>query len=608
MNKTVNNIVNVVLSARTKKPAEFEFKVGSRDFVLYPNGEVWRRKNGRDTKLKYFNREGRWVTDIGRPALVLKDMATRLNRRLEVMAPKGKRGTKIKLPEGAKPTPVKKPKEKIDRISSRKKIRPLAEGLRVSKSLVKRLSKLGLSGIEVAGSIRRKSPTVGDIDAMAIGNVNVVKDASGFEYIKGKDKSITFMFKGHQVNLYAYKKSFYGAMLLFLTGPGEFGIIIRRNAKRKGFKLNQYGLWDEKEKKVAGRTEEGIFKKLGMEYKPPEKREKYKDSGIKKKPKQISWTKLRKDGNTYINTLTEEQLVEVLDKAADKYYHTAKPLITDAIFDLVWDELKLRNPKHSRLKKVGAPVKKKGKVKLPFYMGSLDKLKPHTADKWIEKNMGPYVISDKMDGLSLGIHREGSVTKLYTRGDGRQGQDISHLVPFLEKYKKLPANLPDGFQARAEIEMPEAVFKKYFPGGKNARNQVSGLIGQKQIDPKHIRLMEIIAYEVISPAMIPSKQIATLKKLKFNVVFCLKVNKLSSGSLSGFLKKRKAKSKFMIDGLVVYQDVIAKKIASGNPKHAIAFKSIEHEQIVRAEIEKIEWQLSKHGYLKPVAIIREPGT
>ncbi len=312
----------------------------------------------------------------------------------------------------------------------------------------------------------------------------------------------------------------------------------------------------------------------------------------------ISWTMLKKNPVTYLKTLSVEQLVQIIDQASDAYYNTEKTLISDIIFDKVWDELKRRDPKNPRLKKVGAPVRKMGKVKLPFYLGSLDKLKPENADKWIENNPGPYVISDKMDGLSLGISQEKG-TKLYTRGNGREGQDISHLVPYLVKYKKIPARIPEGMQIRAEIEMKESVFKKYFPEGKNARNQVSGLINQKNIDPNIIKTMEIIAYEIIRPAMTPSAQLKKLKALKFQTTNFTQVKSMSSSSLSNYLKIRKSKSHYAIDGLVIYRDIKAPRIRSGNPKHAVAFKMMSENDIVSAKVLEVIWTPSKHRYLKP---------
>lgn len=605
-NRIVANVVNEVLSAPVKRPKEYVFTVGPKEYVLYPNGDIWLRKKGEAKKLKFSFNGTIWLTQKGRPALVIKDLTKKLKRRLDILAPKANRGTKTKLPKGAKPTPPKTPKVKVDRISSRKKNRPYKEVIKVAQRLVKVLEDLGLTGIVIAGSLRRKEPVVGDIDLMARGRLSLLKNQEKIDIIKGREKSITFMFEGHQVNLYAYKRSYAGGMLLFLTGPGTYNIALRSKAKKMGFKLSQYGLF-EGDDNIASRSEKGIFKKLGLVYKEPEfrgKKEKKSKMGVEK----ISWPKLRKDADNYIKLLDEDQLAEVIRKASKAYYNTGKAIIPDVIFDRVWDRLKKINPKHPQLRQVGAPVERKmGKVKLPFYMGSLNKLKEATADKWFANNPGPYVVSDKMDGISLGIDVEEEI-KCYTRGNGYQGQDLSHLVPHLQKYKKIPKKLPRGLQVRCEVEMTEAAFKKYFPKDKNARNTMSGLINQKSIEPALVKRMDVIAYEVIKPALKPSDQFKRLEALGFTVAPWRRVKEVSSDSLSRYLKKRKAKSKHAIDGLVVYVDEKRPRIKGDNPKHARAYKPVSEQQVVQAEIEKVEWQISKHGYLKPVLIIKEVGS
>ena len=593
MNPVVAQIVNEVIA---KKPEdEYPFRAANKGYVLYPNGEIWRRRGDRDIKKKFTFNGTIWVTEKGRPALIIKDLTTKLQKELKRIAPSTKRTLKTKLPKGAKPTPTRTPK-KIDRISSRKKARPHAEVMKQAMRLGKELSKLGLKEILIAGSLRRGDRIVGDIDLMAIGDITKVK--GNYEVIKGREKSVTFMYNGHQVNLYSYKKAYAGAMLLFLTGPGEYGVILRRKAKQQDMLLNQYGLWDRDKKTLfAAKTEKAIYKKLGIAYKEPELRSKYREKkvGVEK----VDWSKLRKSPDDYIGLLSEDQLVEVIDKASKAYYNTEKSLIEDAVFDQVWDELKRKNPKHPRLRQVGAPVKRQmGKVKLPFYLGSLDKLKPSSADKWLEKNPGPYVVSDKMDGISLGIDTTDGV-KLYTRGNGYEGQDISHLVPHLIKAKKLPRKIPDGIQLRCEIEMTEATFKRYFPKDKNARNTMSGLVNQKSIDPSLIKRMDIIAYEVIKPPLKPSDQLRKLGAWGFDVVKWKLVKNLNSGSLSKYFASRKEKCRYAMDGLVVYLDKKAPRVKGENPKHAVAFKTLMENAIATSKVIKIHWGLSKHSLYKP---------
>ena len=78
----------------------------------------------------------------------------------------------------------------------------------------------------------------------------------------------------------------------------------------------------------------------------------------------------------------------------------------------------------------------KTKVKLPYEMWSMDKIKPSTdaVEKWKKKYTGPYVVSAKLDGISaLYVSEDGKAPKLYTRGNGKEGQDISQMIPYLIK-------------------------------------------------------------------------------------------------------------------------------------------------------------------------------
>jgi NAD-dependent DNA ligase len=273
--------------------------------------------------------------------------------------------------------------------------------------------------------------------------------------------------------------------------------------------------------------------------------------------------------------------------------------ISDAVYDMLEDELRRRNPDHPILKEVGAPVTRRmGKVKLPFYLGSLDKLKPANVDKWFNKNPGPYVVSDKMDGVSLGID-VGEETKLFTRGNGVYGQNISHLVPYLIRYKKIPRKVPKGMQVRCEVEMTEANFKKYFPDDKNARNTMSGLINQKKINPTVIKSMDVIAYEVIKPSLKPSQQFKKLESLGFKTAKWKRVKTIDSDTLSKYFISRKKRSKYAIDGVVIYLDQKFKRVTSGNPEHARAFKMMMDDETAIATVIKVHWNLSKHQIFKP---------
>ena len=174
---------------------------------------------------------------------------------------------------------------------------------------------------------------------------------------------------------------------------------------------------------------------------------------------------LIKDPYTYGNKLSVKKLAEVIEYANYKY-HNSKEVFSDEIYDILRQLLIKRDPNNFVLQDVGAPVSTDDKVNLPFWMGSMDKIKPDTSalNNYLKKYNGPYNISDKLDGTSGMFHyfkdKNGWKTRLYTRGNGKVGRDISHLIPYLfpEIKKKIPKK---EICLRGEIIMSKENFKKY---------------------------------------------------------------------------------------------------------------------------------------------------
>jgi len=130
--------------------------------------------------------------------------------------------------------------------------------------------------IEIAGSIRRKTPSPNDIDIVVIPGKDMqkLKDTitSLGEKIAGGEKRIDLVVDGVKVNIYFAEPENWGAMLLRWTGPfgGNIGLSVK--AKKKGWKLSQYGLTDENGNLIASKTEEEIYNALDLPWKPPELR------------------------------------------------------------------------------------------------------------------------------------------------------------------------------------------------------------------------------------------------------------------------------------------------------------------------------------------------
>jgi len=156
----------------------------------------------------------------------------------------------------------------------------LGEILPEVKYIIGRLKELKeVEQISVAGSVRRMKDTIGDVDILVTTeNPKKVMDffvsLPGITKIwgKGLTKSSIRMEEGFDVDLRALRKKSYGSALQYFTGSKEHNIITRRIAIQRGLKLSEYGLFRGK-RMIAGWSEEGIYKALGMAWMAPELRE-----------------------------------------------------------------------------------------------------------------------------------------------------------------------------------------------------------------------------------------------------------------------------------------------------------------------------------------------
>lgn len=133
--------------------------------------------------------------------------------------------------------------------------------------------------VEIAGSLRRKKETIGDLDILAVTkNYKKLMDyfinfADTTKVIaKGDTKSSILLTENIQCDLMVVPRSSFGAAFYYFTGSKEHNIAIRDMAKRKGLKINEYGVF-KNNKKIAGKTEMEIFKSVGLPYIIPEMRE-----------------------------------------------------------------------------------------------------------------------------------------------------------------------------------------------------------------------------------------------------------------------------------------------------------------------------------------------
>lgn len=160
--------------------------------------------------------------------------------------------------------------------------RPLGFVLPIANDIFEHLkNKQGIKKISIAGSIRRRKDTIKDIDILAISSnpQDVMKEFVRLPHVKdvlmhGPTKSSIITQEGIQVDLRVVDDESFGAALAYFTGNKEHNIRLREMAVKKGLKINEYGIFREKDnKKLGGKEESDIYEVLGLQYVPPEMRE-----------------------------------------------------------------------------------------------------------------------------------------------------------------------------------------------------------------------------------------------------------------------------------------------------------------------------------------------
>lgn len=354
----------------------------------------------------------------------------------------------------------------------------------------------------------------------------------------------------------------------------------------------------------------------------------FKNNKLKPVSKQI-WDKLETDTFNTATTLSITELENIILQASKAYYTTQTPLISDEAFDIIVDIMRKKDPHNTVLNTVGSelPPNATNKVPLPYYLGSMDKIKPgsRALSIWLDKYRGPYTISEKLDGLSglLIIKLDSNdelEMQLYTRGNGNIGQDISHLLAFLVplsdsarskivKYLK-KTNGVDHIAIRGEIILNKQTFSaKYAKEYPKARSFVAGLVNAKikkyesQLYRNKAKDMDFVAYQIIKPNNM--KSIEQFNMLSSN--WGIKTAKYAAldalddvAHLEELLLEFKDNSLYEIDGIIVADDSkVWPQPRNGNPKHSVAFKMALAGQTQTTTVVNVEYNVSKQGYLKP---------
>lgn len=318
-----------------------------------------------------------------------------------------------------------------------------------------------------------------------------------------------------------------------------------------------------------------------------------------------------------------KRLVKEMEEAKRHYFETGEPIMEDYEYDAEEMILAREAPNASVLKAVGAPPEE-NVVKLPIPMPSLDKVKPGEKSwtKWLQKQDGEMQWSSKLDGISaLWIPAEG---KLYNRGDGAEGTDLSRFIPIIAGLsRKVAPKMVRGGDAtsphpstinfvRGEILIRKAEAPKE---AKIIRSWVNGVLHRKEGEPlPPAGLLRFVAYKITDSSAPIKEQFAALKAANYELPphGYFQINDRNREGVEPMMiqlyQTERAEGTYEIDGIVLTSATAKpEKPTIENPKDTVAFKMPLAEQIAETTVKEVEWNLSRGGLLIPRILI-EPVT
>ena len=307
----------------------------------------------------------------------------------------------------------------------------------------------------------------------------------------------------------------------------------------------------------------------------------------------------------------EEGLIEALKELDNSYYNDDEQ-VSDDIYDnykYIAQELFPNNPYFND---VGAPTKSEEKIKHDVPMLSISKGKTiEDIKSWINKigYLGKLLIEPKLDGISATCRYEnGHLAYIATRGDGKQGQDITHIQHFVDIPKRV--NKAGSLEVRGELYLPKnnPIYKE------KLRNNCSGLVNRKE-DMDNLKYVKFGAYQLIS-----HDEYVTVKeehkiieeelvKLGFKVIDWKVIDiKALQQIYDDYLNNYRNTWEYETDGLVItvndktkHKELDSKWESSHHHQYNIAWKP--PSQSARTILRDIEWNVSRHGSVVPTAIL-----
>ena len=315
-----------------------------------------------------------------------------------------------------------------------------------------------------------------------------------------------------------------------------------------------------------------------------------------------------------------DKLVTRLTRYKAAYYNDS-PLVSDAAYDALEDQLRALDPKHPFFATVGSPVGavtewEKAKHAMP--MGSLNKaVTEEEFRKWaarcdelavaqkLKPISGNLLVTEKLDGLSLAVtYERGELKSAITRGDGEVGERIT---PNAARMKGVPKKLKEkvSLTVRGEIILKLSDLKRAFPGASNPRNQAAGT--SKRFDGAGCEHLTVLFYDLDGvPHATEVEKFSRLKELSFQTPFAQATDLEGAIAIhQEYAKKKRAALDYEIDGLVMRaNDVKTHELlgdVNNRPRSAVAFKFASQAQVTK--VLDIIWDTGSSGRVSPIAVV-----
>lgn len=317
--------------------------------------------------------------------------------------------------------------------------------------------------------------------------------------------------------------------------------------------------------------------------------------------------------------MTAQEIAQRLYEAKEAYYNSGNPLMTDGEFDALEEKLRDLNPEDPYFSTVGTGGSIEtenpgsGKILHVEAMLSMGKAKtPAEVFKWMDKLKMPeetlWTLQPKIDGLSAAcFYARGHLQYVATRGDGKTGQDITSIAPYIQDIPE-KIDVDRDLEVRGELYLPRDT--AYDTGGRPLRNNCAGLINRKE-NREDLRHVRFVAYQSSRWKPCPGEGavITWLKDKGFHTVEHFSISSREELALyyQDYLDRLRDSWLYETDGLIIMVDdnrlhgeIDSRWVVDHHHHYALALKPPAASR--KTKLKDVEWQVSRQGNLIPVAL------